>query len=107
MSDTDAQGFVGHAARCDSGSTVAAAIRTASSLAVVCESTPGSYYYHGERLADGANLQLANATPSGGGFDVTNPADGARYQVRPDELTISSNGHVDSSEPALEYGGAD
>jgi serine/threonine-protein kinase len=27
--------------------------------------------------------------------------------VRPDELTISSNGHVDSAEPALEYGGAD
>jgi serine/threonine protein kinase, bacterial len=107
MADTDAQGFVGHAARCDSGSTVAAAIRTASSLAVICESAPGSYYYHGERLADGANLQLTNATPSGGGFDVTNPADGAHYQVRPNELTISSNGHVDSSEPALEYGGAD
>jgi hypothetical protein len=27
--------------------------------------------------------------------------------VRPDELTISRNGHVDSAEPALEYGGAD
>jgi serine/threonine protein kinase len=104
MADTDSQGFVGHAARCDAGSTVAAAIRTANSLAVVCESAPGSYYYHGERLADGANVQLANAVPSGGGFDVTNPADGARYQVRPDELTISSNGHVDSAEPALEYG---
>jgi serine/threonine-protein kinase len=104
MADTDSQGFVGHAARCDAGSTVAAAIRTASSLAVVCESSPGTYYYHGERLADGANLQLANAAPSDGGFDVTNPADGARYQVRPDELTISSNGHVDSTEPALEYG---
>ena len=39
-----------------------------------------------------------------GGFDATNPADGARYQVRPNELTISSNGHVDSAEAALEYG---
>ena len=54
--------------------------------------------------SDGANLQLANATPAGGGFDVTNPADGARYQVRPDLLTILSNGGVDSAEPALEYG---
>jgi serine/threonine-protein kinase len=104
MSDTDAQGFVGHAARCDAGSTLTAAIRTASSLAVVCESAPGSYYYHGERLRDGANVRLDNAVPTGGGFDATNPADGAHYQVRPDELTILSNGHVDSAEPALEYG---
>ncbi|MBB5167505.1 serine/threonine-protein kinase [Mycobacterium sp. AZCC_0083] len=104
LSDVDTQGFVGHAARCDAGSTLTAAIRTVSSLAVVCETAPGSYYYHGERLRDGANVQLANAVPTDGGFDATNPADGAHYQVRPDELTILSNGHVDSSEPALEYG---
>jgi serine/threonine-protein kinase len=104
LSDVDAQGFVGHAARCDAGSTLTAAIRTASSLAVVCQTAPGSYYYHGERLRDGANVQLQNAVPTDGGFDATNPADGAHYQVRPDELTILSNGHVDSAEPALEYG---
>ncbi|MDT5154617.1 MAG: hypothetical protein QOI01_6350 [Mycobacterium sp.] len=104
VSGTDAQGFVGQAARCDAGSTLAAAIRTASSLAVICQTAPGSYYYHGERLRDGANVQLANAVPTDGGFDATNPADGAQYQVRPNELTISSNGHVDSAEPALEYG---
>ena len=103
MPGTDAQGFVGHSARCDAGSTPAAAIRTANSLAVVCQTTPGSYYYRGERLRDGANLQLANAVPAGGGFDVMNPADGARYEVRPDHLTIFSNGRVDSDEPALEY----
>jgi serine/threonine protein kinase, bacterial len=103
VSGTDAQGFVGHAARCDPGSTPAAAIRTSQSLAVVCETSPGSYYYHGERLRDGANVQLSNAVPAGGGFDVTNPADGASYEIRPDHLTIRSNGHVDSAEPALEY----
>jgi hypothetical protein len=54
-------------------------------------------------LSDGANLQLANAVPAGGGFDVTNPADGARYEVRPDHLTIFTNGRVDSLEPALQY----
>jgi serine/threonine-protein kinase len=104
VSGTDGQGFVGHSARCDAGSTPAAAIRTANSLAIVCQTSPGSYYYRGERLSDGADLQLANAYPSGGGFDVTNPADGAKYQVRPNMLTIISNGHVDSAEPALEYG---
>jgi hypothetical protein len=103
VSGTDAQGFVGHAARCDAGSTPAAAIRTAQSLAVICETTPGSYYYHGERLRDGANVKLTNAVPAGGGFDVSNPADGARYEVRPDRLTIYSGSHVDSAEPALEY----
>ena len=103
MPGTDAQGFVDHSARCDAGSKPAAAIRTANSLAVVCETAPGSYYYRGERLSDGANLQLADAVPAGGGFDVTNPADGARYEVRPDHLTIFSNGRVDSLEPALQY----
>jgi serine/threonine protein kinase len=103
MPGTDAQGFVDHSARCDAGSTPAAAIRTANSMAVVCETAPGSYYYRGERLSDGADLQLANAVPAGGGFDITNPADGARYEVRPDHLTIYSNGRVDSAEPALQY----
>jgi Protein kinase domain len=103
VSGTDAQGFVGHAARCDAGSTPAAAIRTSQSLAVVCQTGTGSYYYHGERLRDGANVRLTNAVPNGGGFDVVNPADGASYEVRPDHLIIRSNGHVDSNEPALEY----
>jgi serine/threonine-protein kinase len=103
VSGTDAQGFVGHSARCDAGSTPAAAIRTANSLAIVCETAPNSYYYRGERLSDGAQLQLANAVPAGGGFDAINPADGARYQVRPDRLTISSSRGTES-DPALEYG---
>jgi hypothetical protein len=103
VTGADAQGFVGHTARCDSGSTPAAMVRTAQSLAVVCQTTPGSFYYRGERLSDGANLQLANATRSGGGFDVTNPSDGTRYEVRPDRLTIISNGHIDSNESVLQY----
>jgi serine/threonine-protein kinase len=55
-------------------------------------------------LRDGANLQLADAVPSGSGYAVTNPADGARYEVQPDMLTILSKGGVDAAEPALEYG---
>jgi serine/threonine-protein kinase len=104
VSGTDGQGFVGHTARCDAGNSPAAAIRTSNSLAVVCESSPGTYYYRGERLRDGANLQLSNAVPSGSGYTATNPADGARYDVQPNMLTISSRGGVDSAEPALEYG---
>ncbi|MGV0794364.1 serine/threonine-protein kinase [Mycolicibacterium sp. XJ1819] len=107
VSGTDAQGFVGHTARCDAGSTPAALIRTAQSLAVICEKAPGDYYYRGERLRDGANVEIANVRRSGDGFVAVNPADGARYDVQPDMLTISSNGSVDSAEPALEYGPSD
>jgi serine/threonine protein kinase, bacterial len=100
---TDAQGFVGHSARCNPGNRPAALVRTANSLAVVCQSGPGTFYYRGERLRDGANIELANAVPSSGGFDVVNPADGTRYEVRPDRLSIISS--FDSeTEPVLQYG---
>jgi serine/threonine protein kinase len=99
---TDAQGFVGHSARCDPGNSPAALVRTAQSLAVVCQSGPGNFYYRGERLSDGASIELANAVRSSGGFDVTNPVDGTRYEVRPDRLSIISNGQG-TSEPVLQY----
>ncbi|KHO19086.1 serine/threonine protein kinase [Mycolicibacterium setense] len=104
VSGTDEQGFIDHTARCPAGSTPAAVIRTASSLAVICQTGADSFSYRGERLSDGANLQIPTAERSGNGFVAVNPADGARYEVGPDGLTISSYGKVDSSEPPLEYG---
>ena len=106
VSGTDAQGFVGHTARCDSGDTPAALIRTSLSLAIICEAGDGDYYYRGERLRDGANREIQGATRSGDGFTVTG-SDGARYDVQPNQLTISSGGSVDSAEPALEWGSSD
>ncbi|OAN30177.1 serine/threonine-protein kinase [Mycolicibacterium iranicum] len=105
VSGTDSQGFVGHTARCDSGDTPAALIRTSLSLAIICERDSGDFYYRGERLRDGANREIDGARRSGDGFTVTG-SDGARYDVQPDQLTISSGGSVDSAEPALEYGSA-
>ncbi|ORW28630.1 serine/threonine-protein kinase [Mycobacterium palustre] len=102
----DGLGFVGHTARCEPGNPPAAVLRTAQSLAVVCQSAPGNYYFHGERIRDGANIELTDVVRSSGGFDVTNPSDGVRYEVRPERLRIISNGHVDSSEPVLEYASA-
>lgn len=103
MSDMDAQGFIGSSARCDAGSTPAAAIRTANSLAIVCRTGPDSYYYRGERLRDGAQLQLQNARRAGSGFEAVNPSDGALYSVQPDQLTISSS-RGSETDPALEFG---
>jgi serine/threonine protein kinase len=102
----DGLGFVGHTARCDPGNPPAAVVRTAQSLAVVCQAGSGSFYYRGERIRDGANIELTDAVRSSGGFDVTNPENGVRYEVRPERLRIISNGHVDSSEPVLQYASA-
>ncbi len=102
----DGLGFVGHTARCEPGNPPAAVVRTAQSLAVVCQSAPGSYYYRGERIRDGAHIELTEVVRSSGGFDVTNADNGVRYEVRPERLRIISNGHVDSSEPVLQYASA-
>jgi serine/threonine-protein kinase len=76
--------------------------RTTKSVLVVCQAGPGSYYYRGVRLSDGANIELSNAARSSSGWDVTNPADGTRYLIRPDTLTIA-NGRVSETEPMVDY----
>jgi serine/threonine-protein kinase len=103
MSGADGQGFVGHYPRCGSGESPAAMVRTAQSLAIVCRNDDDDYYYRGERLSDGATIELQGAEPAGGGYDVVDPSGGARYEVRPDRLTIVSNGRADTSERVLEY----
>ncbi|OBF66403.1 protein kinase [Mycobacterium sp. 852002-51971_SCH5477799-a] len=99
----DGLGFVGETARCDPGNPPAAVVRTAKSLAVVCKNLSGTYYYRGERIRDGAHIELSNAERAEDGFDVTNPVDGVVYEVRPNRLRIISYGHVDSSEPVLQF----
>lgn len=104
LPDTDAQGFVGYpAGRCDPGSTPAVMGRTTQSLIVICEVGPANYYYRGVRLSDGASIELANAVRSSGGFDITNPVDGTRYQVRPTGISITSPSGQVFSEPMIEY----
>lgn len=99
----DGLGFVGETARCDPGNPPAAVVRTAKSLAVVCQNLSGTYYYRGERISDGAHIELSNAERVGDGFEVTNPVDGVVYEVRPHRLKIISDGHIDSSEHVLQY----
>ncbi|ORW72791.1 serine/threonine-protein kinase [Mycobacterium sherrisii] len=99
----DGLGFVGETARCDPANPPAAVVRTAKSLAVICENLSGTYYYRGERIRDGAHIELSNAERVADGFDVTNPVDGVRYEIRRDRLRILSGSHVDSSEPVLQY----
>lgn len=69
---------------------------------MVCRSD-GTYYYRGVRLADGAAIELPGATPADDGFDVTNPADGTRYEMRRHGLTITVAGEPPDTEPMVEY----
>lgn len=80
--------------------------RTTQSLVVVCEIGPANYYYRGLRLSDGASIELTNAVRSSGGFEVTNPVDGTRYQVRPTSISITSPSGQASTEPMIEYAGS-
>ena len=100
----DTQGWIGYpAARCDPGTQPAATARTTQSVLVVCQIQPGSFYYRGLRLSDGASIELANAVRSSGGFDVTNPTDGTQYEIRPTSLTIAPPYGQASTEAMVEY----
>jgi serine/threonine protein kinase len=100
----DQNGWIGYpAARCANGTQPAALARTTQSVLVICEIQPGSFYYRGVRISDGASIELANAVRSSVGFDVTNPSDGTRYQIRPTTLTIISPDGQASTEPVIEY----
>ena len=101
---TDSQGFIDHpAARCDAGTAPAVLARTTESVFVVCRSGPGDFYYRGVRLSDSATIELANAVRSSGGFDITNPTDGTRYQIRPEGLTFITPDGEKLTEQMVEY----
>lgn len=86
---SDAQGFRDHpGARCDSGQTPVALGLTGQSALVICQTSSGALLYRGVRLSDNAGIELSHAQPTGDGFDVVNPNDGTRYQIRATTLTI-------------------
>jgi hypothetical protein len=104
MPGTDDLGWTAYPhARCDSGTRPAVMGRTTLSVLVVCQIQPGSFYYRGVRLSDGASIELPNAVRSSDGFDVTNPVDGTRYQVRQTGISITSPDGQMYPEPMINY----
>jgi hypothetical protein len=103
LPQTDAQGFLDSDARCDPGNPAAAMGRTKQSVLVLCQTGPGAFYYRGVRRNAGTVITLPNAVQSSGGFDVTNPNDRTRYEIRPEGLTIVMNDSGPMSEPWEEY----
>jgi serine/threonine-protein kinase len=102
---TDARGFLPPShARCDPGHPAVAMGVTTQSVLVVCQTGPGAFYYRAVRFSDGAPADLANAVRSSVGFDVKNPVDDTRYEIRPDRLTIRiADGRVEASYPMTAY----
>jgi hypothetical protein len=103
LPDADTHGFLNYAgsARCHGVDPAVMIVRTQQSAAVMCQSSPGEYYYRGLRLSDGGSIELAGATAAGTGFAVTNPADGTRYQLSRSGLEIQGPGQS-VSESAIE-----
>ncbi|MDT5360293.1 MAG: hypothetical protein QOC69_2055 [Mycobacterium sp.] len=100
----DELGFIDYpAARCAPGQRPAALALTAASALVVCRYGTDRYYYRGVRLSDGAQIELDHAVHSADGFDVVNPADGTRYQIRSAALTIVTPDGEVFSEPMIQY----
>ena len=101
---TDSLGFVDYpGARCDPGNEPAVMARTTLSVLVVCQLSPGSYYYRAVGVSDGASIELANAVRSSAGFDVMNPADHSLRQVRPTYVRIVFPDGPVQMEPIVEY----
>ena len=93
---SDALGFRDHpGARCDTGQTPVALGLTGQSALVICQTGSGALFYRGVRLSDDAGIELGGVQPTAGGFDVVNPNDGTRYQIRATTLTIvTADGEV-------------
>ncbi|MFL0278103.1 hypothetical protein [Mycobacterium sp. SMC-19] len=104
VSGADTQGFLGYpAARCEVPDHSAMLLRTAASLVVVCYAQGGGLYYKGMRLSDLAAIRVDSVISKSDGFTATNPADGTRYEVSSQGLTIVVGGEVAASEPAVEW----
>jgi hypothetical protein len=100
---TDSLGFLDYPkARCNPGNPAAALALTAKSALVVCQAGPSNYYYRGYDLSTDESIELNNAVHSSAGWDVTNPADGTRYIIRPGTLTIAYPG-ITKTEAILQY----
>ena len=97
------QGWLDSFARCEPGHAATLIAKTKQSRLVLCQTSPGAFYYRGARIDSAQTIELPNAVHSSDGFDVTNPVDGTIYQIRPDTLTFIRGGQVLGSEQMAIY----
>jgi hypothetical protein len=102
-SGADVLGWLDSFARCDAPHAAAAIASTKQSRLVLCQAAPGAYYYRGVRRDSGETIELPNGVRSTDGFDVVNPVDGTKYEIRRDALTFVKDGEVLGSEQIQVY----
>lgn len=104
VTGANASGWIDYPyAQCEPGHPPAALALTTQSALVICQTGPGNFYYRGVRTQGGTGIELANAVRSSDGFDVKNPIDGTRYQVRSVGLSILLPDGKVFSEPILRW----
>lgn len=100
VTGTDRQGFISNGPRCNASNPAVAVAITTGSRIVVCETGVGRYYYKGERLSDGATIEIDDPIRTREGFAARN--DDVTYQLSPSGLLILDGGSELGSEPAVE-----
>jgi len=88
----DSHGYVDSDARCDDSQIVMAYGRTDRALVAICVDSDGALEYRGERLSDGASLQLPATRGSDGMIIATN--DTVTYTISPKMFLVSEGDTV-------------
>ncbi|MCJ0906619.1 DUF4190 domain-containing protein [Rhodococcus sp. ARC_M6] len=100
VTGSDRQGFISNGPSCNANNPAVAVAITTGSRIVVCETGVGRYYYKGERLSDGAVIELDDPIRTREGFAVRNGD--VTYQLSPNGLVILDGGSELGSESAVE-----
>jgi hypothetical protein len=88
-------------ARCNYTNPAVAIGFTSESIAVICQTGVGRFYYKGVGLQNGLSVEIDVPVQTGAAFVATN--NGVQYSLSPAALIITQGSTVVSREPMLEY----
>ena len=100
VTGSDRQGFISNGPSCNANNPAVAVAITTGSRIVVCETGVGRYYYKGERVSDGAVIELDDPIRTREGFAASNGD--VVYQLSPSGLVILDGGSQIGSESAID-----
>ena len=98
---SDRQGYLDSAARCGTDEVLMVHGRTARALVAICVDGDADLLYRGERLSDGASVELPAGRASDGSIVATN--DGVTYSVSSAAFLVSEGDAVLYRDPWVEF----
>ena len=98
---SDRQGYLDSAARCGTDEVLMVHGRTARALVAICVDGDADLFYRGERLSDGASVELPAGRASDGSIVATN--DGVTYSVSSAAFLVSAGDTVLYRDPWVEF----